>query len=102
MKFVNERIEKLILDGKWSDIVQVLAPLVQSQVVGFNDYCVFINAVLRTKDLKNYSLAFFCFVQAVNSKDKNSAMLNQLFHTIEPIIKSLGFRYFDDYCRPWM
>lgn len=92
----DEEIEKLLLNSQWRKVIEYLIDIVRSNEATFHDYAAFIDAVSSGEFEDCYEIAFNCFIKANSSSEANPVMLRILYLRIDPIIKTLGFRYFDD------
>lgn len=92
----DEEIEKLLVAGQWRKVIENLLDVVQSNQATFHDYAAFIDAVSQGGFEDLYEMAFNAFISANSFKDVNHILLRGIYLHIEPIIKSLGFAYFDD------
>lgn len=95
MKYTDAQIEQLLLDRDYFKVVDALVDIVQTEEATFHDHAAFIDAVSSAGYTDCYELAFQSFIKANTSKNANPIVLKGLYLRIDPIIKALGFRYFD-------
>ncbi len=95
MKYTDEQIEKLLLDRDYFKVVDALVDIVQTDEATFHDHAAFIDAVSSAGYTDCYEIAFQSFIKANTTKNANPIVLKGLYLRIDPIIKALGFRYFD-------
>lgn len=96
MKVSNQEIEKLLTNYEFEEVIKKLKDVVITQNAGFDDYVYFIEAVTSFVDTNNYPLAYDCFIKANMCKRINEHKLQKLYGKIVPVVKKLGFSYFND------
>lgn len=89
-------IAQLLNSQHYTEVIEKLKDVVETNDASFNDYSAFIIAVSEYGDRKSYPKAFNCFVKANLVRNANPVLLRTLYLKIENVISALGLNYFDN------
>lgn len=81
---------------QWNKLVALLQDIIKTDNADFEDYEGYILGVLKSKNQRCYSDAINCFIKAENLPQINPEKMKSLYIKIEPIIETLGIKYFDN------
>ena len=91
-----ETINKLKKGLQWGKLTDFLEDVVETSDAYFEDYSGYILSVVKTQNSKKYPKAVNCLIKVQKIKESSTKDLRFLYKQSEPMLSSLGLKYFDD------